>query len=347
MMDEYIDALIKEIKSTEYPKINTIFIGGGTPTYLSLKNLEKLLSCLNYLDWAEDIEFTVEGNPGTFTKQKLGLLHDMGVNRLSMGLQAWQNKILMSLGRIHDLNAFISGFEGARNTGFNNINVDIMFGLPDQSMGDWEETLANIVKLAPEHISCYSLIIEEGTPFYRLYQNGKLNIPDEDIERNMYCKAMDFLAKNGYSQYEISNFSKSDMECRHNIIYWKLKPYIGCGAGAHSYYGGIRYQNTSIVKDYIMNINASGSASMSIHKNSRDDDMEEFMFMGLRMISGISISDFNRRFGMDIFDIYKKPLEKFIREGLLIRDDDRIFLSRKALDVSNSIMCEFILTSYS
>jgi oxygen-independent coproporphyrinogen III oxidase len=347
MMDEYIDALIKELKSIKYSKINTIFIGGGTPTYLSSCNLEKLLSCINSLKWSQDIEFTVEGNPGTFTYEKLKLLHDAGVNRLSMGLQAWQNSILRTLGRIHDLNTFLNGFEEARHAGFNNINVDLMFGVPDQSIADWEETLTNVTKLSPEHISCYSLIIEEGTPFYKLYNCGKLSIPDEDTERNMYGRAVDFLTQSGYSQYEISNFSKPFMECRHNIIYWELKPYIGCGAGAHSYYGGKRYQNTSLVEDYITRMNTEGAASLNIHKNTRDDDIEEFMFMGLRMLKGISISEFNKKFSMDIFDIYKNQLEKFLREGLLIRDDDRIFLSRRALDISNSIMCEFILTSYS
>lgn len=345
LMQQYIRALHDEIISFKGTKFQTIYIGGGTPTYLSINGWKFIGDALNELDIEKDAEFTVEGNPGTFSSEKLKLLAQIGVNRLSIGLQAWQDNLLKTLGRIHSIEDFINAFTMARNEGFNNINIDLMFGIPNQTMEMWNETLKNVVNLNPEHISCYSLIIEEGTPFFEEYKRGKLNLPDEDIERGMYEESIDFLRKNGYIQYEISNFSKPGRECRHNIIYWTMHPYVGCGSGAHSYNNGCRYFNFSSIEGYIKKIKESGSAVVEKHFNTYEDELEEFIFMGLRMNKGISLKEFEKRFNKDIFDVYGMQIKKFLGNKLLILENDMLFFSERGMEVSNSVMCEFILTS--
>lgn len=344
-MMEYIKALVLEIKKLGDKKIKTIFIGGGTPTYLSLEALKILKQYILELNLDDELEFTVEGNPGTFTRTKLQMFRAMGVNRLSIGLQSWQNKHLKTLGRIHKVEDFIKSFSMAREVGFDNINVDLMFGLPSQTFSDWQETLENVVELTPEHFSCYSLIIEEGTKFFEFEKNGKLNLPDEDTERKMYEYTIDFLNKKGYSQYEISNFSLNGKQCRHNLVYWNLEEYIGCGAAAHSYYGKIRYQNVESIEEYINLIKNNSSAVESKHTNSLEDEIEEFMFMGLRKTEGISIEKFNKKFKKSINEVYGDIIQKYKKENLLIEKDGRIFLSNRGLQISNSIMCDFLLTS--
>ncbi|MGL5575125.1 MAG: radical SAM family heme chaperone HemW, partial [Sarcina sp.] len=237
LKDRYIDSLIKEINQNINGYINgyiidTIFIGGGTPSSLSAAQLEKLLINVNNFEFANDIEFTVECNPGSITKEKLNVMKKYGVNRLSMGLQAVQNTLLKDLGRIHSYEVFKENFALARECGFENINVDLMFGLPKQKVSEWKESLAMICSLNPEHISAYSLIIEEGTRFNKLYEADKLKLPTEDEEREMYHLAKETLLKNGFSQYEISNYSKEGFECRHNIAYWKMNNWLGLGSAA-------------------------------------------------------------------------------------------------------------------
>ncbi|WP_411683053.1 radical SAM family heme chaperone HemW [Clostridium thailandense] len=343
LMIEYSKALAKDIESIKDRVIKTIFIGGGTPTYLSLEGWFNIKKSIEKLIKAEDLEFTVEGNPGTFTEEKLRFLREMGVNRLSIGLQAWQNHLLDNLGRIHNINEFIDAYQLSRKLGFDNINIDLMFGIPDQNMKDFKETLKNVVNLKPEHISCYSLIIEENTPFCKMYEEEKINLPEEEIEREMYRYAIDFLGKNGYYQYEISNFAKMERECEHNLVYWNLEEYVGCGAGAHSYVDGLRYRKTEIIEEYINDINTNRELKLDVHKNSIKDDMEEFMFMGLRKIEGVSENEFNKRFRKDIFSVYEGVLKKYIGNGMMIREGDKLFLSRRGIEVSNSIMCDFIL----
>ncbi len=293
LMMEYVKALSKEIvNNTKNKIIKTIFIGGGTPTYLSLEALNILKNTLKTIDKKENIEFTVEGNPGTFTEKKLKLLKSMGVNRLSIGLQSSKNSLLKTLGRIHSFEDFAHSFKMARKEGFNNINVDLMFALPNQSLDDWKETLLTVVGLSPEHLSCYSLIIEEGTNFYNLYKNSLLKLPKEEEEREMYEYCIDFLKERGYLQYEISNFANPNKECRHNLVYWDLEDYIGCGVGAHSYVNNQRYENTSSIETYIKEINSNNLNQINFHINSQKENMEEFMFMGLRKTKGICIDDF-------------------------------------------------------
>lgn len=344
MMD-YTRALCMEIeKKAQNNKFDTIFIGGGTPSYLSSEALKLLGNTLSNIDKAENLEFTMECNPGTFHEEKLRLMKDIGVNRLSIGLQAYQNRLLKELGRIHSFNDFLSGFKLAREIGFNNINVDLMFALPNQSFEDWKETLHNVVKLNPEHLSCYSLIIEEGTPFYKMNLEGKLKLPEEETEMKMYEYTVKYLKENMYKQYEISNYSKEGKECRHNLIYWELNEYIGCGASAHSYFKGIRNINENNVKRYINKSLRNVNTSIESYVNSREDDIEEFMFLGFRKISGVSIQEFEKRFGISIYSVYKKVIDKHLRQGLLVVRNGRIFLSAKGIEISNTVMSDFILT---
>lgn len=344
IMENYSKALARDI-SLQKNKIRTIFIGGGTPTYLPLSSWKNIYEALLDLDIVKNIEFTVEGNPGSFTEKKLKLFKKMGVNRLSIGLQAWQNNILNNIGRIHKVEDFIECYNMARNLGFYNINVDLMFGLPGQGISDWIETLKNIIKLNPEHISCYSLIIEKKTPFYNMYKRGYISLPVEKLEREMYDFALNFLNDNGYKQYEISNFARNGFECKHNLGYWNMREYVGCGLGSYSYFNGYRYRKSKNIRKYIYESNKYNFIKYDVHKNSIEDDIEEFVFMGLRKTDGISISEFKNRFNVDIYSIYRKVINKHIKYGTLIRKGDRLYLSRRGIQVSNSVMCEFILTS--
>lgn len=343
MMTDYAEALAKEIGEAAGCGIKTIFIGGGTPTYLSLKGWGILGHAIGRLDVKEGAEFSVEANPGTFDEEKLKVLRGLGVNRLSIGLQAVQNSHLKSLGRIHSYGDFLEGYRTGRRLGFDNINVDLMFGLPGQTLADWKESLHKIAELDPEHISCYSLIIEEGTEFWSRYEEGSLQLPDEETERDMYRYTLEFLKEKGYRQYEISNFSKPGKECRHNLIYWNLEEYIGCGAAAHSFVDGVRCSNPPVIEEYIGFMQGKGPGKREIYENSVEDTMEEFMFMGLRKTSGVEMSEFGRRFGRDVFDVYGDVIRKFENRGLLTLKEGRIMLTAKGIELSNSVMCEFIL----
>ncbi|MDK0863672.1 radical SAM family heme chaperone HemW [Clostridium perfringens] len=343
----YIEALNKEIISLREKnnnlEINTIFIGGGTPSVLEADELECLLKEVAKLNMAKEVEYSMECNPGNLTEEKLEVMKNYGVNRISMGLQAKQDNLLKGLGRIHNYKTFKENFLLAKKVGFNNINVDLMFGLPNQRLNEWEETLREIISLEPAHISAYSLIIEEGTAFYNLYENDKLKLPTEEEERKMYHLAKKILEENGFNQYEISNYAKDGKECRHNLAYWNMDNWIGVGSAAASYINGKRIKNISSVEEYINSIKDKGEAVEEIINNSKNDNMEEFMFMGLRKINGIDENEFKNRFSMNINDVYGEILNKYIGEGLLIRESGRIFLSEKGIEISNVIMADFLL----
>lgn len=344
-IDEYIDALNKEIlnKCRKY-KIISIFIGGGTPSYLDENNLESLLQTINLLNFSENMEFTVECNPGTLNEKKLSIMKNNNVNRISMGLQSTNDNLLKEIGRIHTFEEFKKNYHSARKAGFENINMDLMFGLPDQKVEDWIATLEDAVSLNPEHISAYSLIIEEGTCFYKLYDNDKLNLPTEEEERKMYVLTKKFLEEHGYHQYEISNYSKTGRECFHNKIYWKCNEYLGLGVSASSFVDEKRFKNIDSISEYIEKINNNEDITENVHINDMKDDMEEFMFMGLRMIEGISIKEFKRRFGKDVFEIYDDAIKNNVQKGLLVMDPEKLYLSPKGIEVSNYVMSDFILT---
>jgi len=344
LREDYVKALCKEIKGKNIThNIKSIFIGGGTPSYLSSKDLKILLETINTLNLDENIEFTIECNPGTVDEEKLIVMKEGGINRISMGLQAVQNSLLKEIGRIHSYKTFEENFKLARKVGFDNINVDLMFGLPNQKLEEWKESLELITNLGADHISAYSLIVEEGTPFYKLWERNKLILPSEEDEREMYKITKEILNNSGYEQYEISNYAKNGKECFHNKVYWKLEEYIGLGSASSSYYEGKRIKHIEDVAEYIERINSNQSVVQEIIENSIEDNMEEFMFMGLRLIKGIKIEEFNRNFGINILDIYKESVENNIKKELLVIENGYIKLTEKGIELSNSVMSDFIL----
>ena len=277
-------------------------------------------------------------------KRNLDIMKKYNVNRISMGLQSTKNSILKEIGRIHSYEDFKNNYFLARDIGFDNINVDLMFGLPNQTLEDWKESLEEIAKLEPDHISAYSLIIEEGTPFYNLYEQDKLNLPEEDIERLMYLSTKDILNKYGYHQYEISNFAKIGKECFHNKVYWKCNEYLGLGVSASSFIDEKRIKNIDVIEEYIEKVNKDEDVIEQIHVNDISDDMEEFVFMGLRMIEGIKINEFKKRFNKDIYEVYGDVIEKNIKKELLICNSEKLFLSSRGMEISNYVMSDFILS---
>lgn len=344
LMEDYVDALCKEIdgKGNGY-LIKSIFIGGGTPSYLEVHQIKKVLKHISQLNLKKDMEFSMECNPGTLEKEKLVAMFEGGVNRISMGLQAVQDGLLKDIGRIHTFRQFEENFKLAKEVGFSNINIDLMFGLPNQKVSEWKETLETISKIGPEHISAYSLIIEEGTCFYKMYNDDKLKLPSEDDEREMYEITKGVLKEYGYNQYEISNYSKDGFECEHNKVYWRCLPYLGVGSSSSSFMDGYRFKNIDNVKKYIDNIISNEVVEEEREENTKEDNIEEFMFMGLRLIEGIDKNEFKTRFGINISSIYKDIIDKNILDGLLIECGDRLLLTEKGIELSNKVMSEFIL----
>lgn len=342
--EAYIYALLREMetvsKNLKKRPVDTVFIGGGTPSVPECDVMEKLLQGLrDYFLFSADAEVTIEANPGTLTPEKLSIYRKYGINRISIGLQSPNNKELAMLGRIHNYAQFLESFQMARAAGFSNINVDLMFAIPGQSYDGWIENLQTVAALGPEHISAYSLIIEEGTPFFR----KKLDLPDEDTEYRMYEDVAAVLKEYDYHQYEISNYAKAGYECRHNEGYWQRKDYLGLGLGAASLLGMERFSNTADMQEYLKN----SSAPEKIRKNrellTREDEMAEFMFLGLRMTQGVSKKEFQEYFGTAIENIYGEVLKKYKKQGLLLEESGRIFLSREGIHVSNAVMADFLL----
>ncbi len=345
--EEYVNCLIDEMEMYKDVlsniNIDTIFIGGGTPTCLGAGSIEQIMyKCASTFNISPNAEISIEANPGTITSVKLRGMRNSGVNRLSFGLQSWNDEELKLLGRIHTKDEFIRNYELARVEGFDNINIDLMFALPDQDLKKWKATLDNVVTLNPEHISCYSLTIEEGTFFHQYLERGKIKLPDQETDRLMYENAINTFRENGYKQYEISNFSKQGYECRHNKKYWLLDEYIGFGAGAHSFIGEERYSNELNPEDYIKRIRTKVTPVKEKISLDKKDCMSEFIFLGLRLMSGININEFERRFGIDIYSIYKIQIDKFLSLNLLKREEDNIKLTNRGIDISNKIFSEFI-----
>ena len=339
----YVQALLREIdavKEGQGRSVSSIFIGGGTPSVLDERFIGEILDKIREkFQMQADAEITIEVNPGTADSRKLMAYKKYGINRLSLGLQSPQDRELKILGRIHNYEQFLETYKEARNAGFDNINIDLMSAIPDQTYEDWVKNLHTVAELEPEHISAYSLIIEEGTPF----AIRKLNLPDEDTEYNMYEATAQILKEYGFEQYEISNYAKKGRECRHNVGYWTRQDYLGFGLGAASLYGKERFANTSDRNEYLQN---SGSPEMIREKEpllTREDEMAEFMFLGLRMTKGVAKADFQKNFGNTIESVYGEVLKKYEAMELLQEKDGRIFLSRKGIHVSNSVMADFLL----
>lgn len=335
LFDSYIDCLLKEAKQYKSITFDTVFIGGGTPTILNEAQLFKLLSGISdILSVKSDAEFSIEANPKTLTPEKLKVLKENGVNRISIGVQSFLDDELAFLGRIHSSDDAVNTIELAKKY-FDNVNIDIMLNLPNQTLEIALKTLKQATALSPSHISCYSLILEEGTKLYTDYEKGLFSLPDEEQDRNNFSDVCNFLAECGYNRYEISNFSKPGFECKHNLKYWNCDEYVGLGVAAHSYLDNSRFYNTSDISSYL-----SGDILDEKIMLSSFDKMSEFMIMGLRKTNGISISDFKNRFNKDVFSEFN--INKFLNSGLLIKNSDRLFLSARGLDISNSILCEFV-----
>lgn len=343
IFDDYVRMLCREIDETysDYRgmEVKSIFIGGGTPSVLPPALLGRISDKIfSRFDVDSKAEITIETNPGTLDAKKLAEMKSMYFNRLSMGLQAWQDRLLKKLGRIHTADEFETNFLQARDAGFKNINVDLMFALPAQSLDDWQETLEKVMKLRPEHISAYSLIIEEGTPFFDMFDRGEIKETDEDTDRKMYYLAKEMLSDKSYKQYEISNFAREGFECYHNKVYWRTEEYQGFGLGAHSYADGVRFHNTYDMKEYLR------GEGLRLDKEflSIEEKQEEFMFMGLRMNEGVSEAEFLRRFGESMDSVYGDEIKELISEELLVKKDGRLSLTDRGVDISNSVFEKFI-----
>ena len=339
---EYVQALLKEIQGVppaEGYEVISVFFGGGTPSLLEAEQIRELLFCLKkkFL-FSPDAEITIEANPGTLTKEKLEIYRNAGINRLSLGLQSADNRELRELGRIHTYEEFLERFFLARKAGFDNINVDLMFAVPKQTCEGWEHTLRTVAELKPEHISAYSLIIEEGTPF----SERDLNLPDEETEYRMYEDTAKILGQYGYHQYEISNYAEPGRECRHNTGYWRRTEYLGLGLGASSLYQDVRFSNTSDMEEYLREDSCPDKIRRELHRLTEKEKMEEFMFLGLRMTEGIRAEDFAGCFGISLDEVYGEILRKYESGGFLEQQDGFWRFTRSGIHVSNTILAEFL-----
>ena len=350
--ERYIEALKKEIflyrEDLKENIISTIFLGGGTPSLLKEKQIKEILDAIFETYFVQEgAEITIEANPETLTKEKLKIYKEVGINRLSIGLQSTEEEQLKRLGRIHTYKKFLESYALAREVGFENINVDLMSALPFQTKEEWEETLRKIVNLnpKPEHISAYSLIIEEGTKFFKIKE--QLSFPDEEEDRQMYWKTKEFLEREGYHRYEISNYALPEKESRHNQTYWTLGEYLGLGLGAASYWNGSRFKNTENLQEYFAffennMIKELSELQKEVHILSKEEKMEEFMFLGLRRMKGISEKRFLNLFQKDIIEVYREKIEKGVQIGVLWRKDGRIGLTERGIDISNMVLTEFL-----
>lgn len=342
---EYVENLLKEfdLYGGKYDDIETIFIGGGTPSVLDIDLLRMLLDKIKSLINVERvIEYTVECNPGTITEELADLFLESGVNRISLGLQSTSDRLLKVIGRIHSYNDFKESYYLLRKKGIKNINVDFIYGLPGQTVEDIEADINEITKLNPEHISYYSLKIEEGTKFYQMYQAGEIEEIDEEIDRAMYHITIDKLKALGYGHYEISNFSKPGHESVHNLKYWRCHEYIGLGLSAHGYLDGYRYSNYYDFNEYYNSLSSNEKPILDSSEISGEDLLLERIMLGLRLREGISIAELNQEFDIDFLDIHGSEIEKHEEMGYMKIKDGRLFLTDSGFDISNYIISKFI-----
>ena len=362
---QYTELLCREIRSwgrmlREQYSVYTIFIGGGTPTCLSAEQLQKIGAAIREsFDCDALTEFTTEANPGTVTPEHLAVWQQMGINRVSLGLQSAQNRELQMLGRIHSYEEFLTTYQMIRQSGMDQINIDVMAAIPEQTLESYQDTLEKIVSLNPEHISSYSLIVEPETVFWDWEKNGTLKRVDENTDRQMYEWTGKYLQQMGYHRYEISNYCRSGMECKHNCVYWTGGEYLGLGVNASSYLNGYRFRVPVSPKSYrsyvdrICQLAGNGSADLQnaiqgmeeLEIIDQKEQMEEFMFLGLRMMAGVSEEEFFRRFGSSMMDVYGDVIKKYQTMDLISRKDKgRVALTEKGIDVSNSILADFLLS---
>lgn len=348
---EYIESLQKEIelesdryKNEEY-EITTIYIGGGTPSFIDALYIERIINTIkqNY-KLHENSEITIEVNPGTINEEKIRKYKDIGINRISIGLQTTKDNLLKQIGRIHTYEEFLNCYQIVQKVGVDNINVDLMLGLPNQTLEDLKESLREVINLKPNHISLYSLILEENTVLEKQVSENELELPSEDIERKMYWETKKILEQNGYIHYEISNFSKKGYESKHNLNCWNQKEYLGFGVAAHSYIKNKRYCNTNNIEEYIKNVqNGKILSNRTICEiQNKIEEQKEYMLLGLRKIQGIDIQEFKNKFIDNPIYIFHKELEKLVKEELIEVDLNQIKLTSKGLDFANLVWEEFV-----
>lgn len=343
--EAYLLALAREIRragqDAEGCRAVSVFFGGGTPTVLTGGQLSRLLSEIKKsFRLAGDCEITLEANPGTLDPEKLRLCREAGFNRISIGCQSADNRELRRLGRIHTWEEFLEGFRQAREAGFSNINVDLMSGIPSQTLVSWETSLRKTAELGPEHISAYSLILEEGTPFYE--NREKLDLPDEDTERRMYERTGEILEEYGCRQYEISNYAREGYRCRHNLGYWTGREYLGLGLGASSLWRDTRFRNTDSMEEYLKDSGNLPKIRREEEKLSASDRQSEYMILGLRLTEGISLAGFRETFGTDVRKVWPGVLEKYEGYGLLEEAAGRLKFTGEGISLSNVVLAEFL-----
>ena len=347
-----MEQLIEEIacQSAHYPgyQVPSVYLGGGTPSLLGAKDICQIMEQVkSVFELSDTPEVTIEANPGTVTMEKLKAWSEAGINRVSIGLQSADDKELKNLGRIHTYDEFLKTYQRVRQAGFDNVNIDLMSALPGQTLASWRSTLKKVARLKPEHISAYSLTIEEGTPFYQQYHGHPELLPGEDEEREMYYATKQILQDMGFRRYEISNYAKSGCECRHNIGYWTGTEYLGLGLGSSSYIQGFRFHNEEDLGRYCRIRMKGEDADDRLHQDiihlTDKEKMEEFMFLGLRMMDGVSGSEFLKRFGVNMWNVYGDVLGKLVENHLIQADNPYIRLTDFGVDISNYVLSEFLL----
>ena len=344
LIEKYVEALKREINKCKIDKedymVKTIYFGGGTPSFIESKYIVEILEAIKEkFNISKNAEITIEINPGTVTEEKLKDYYEVGINRISFGLQSTNSQLLKLVGRIHSYSSFLEGYNLARKTGFKNINVDLMIGLPVQTLKDVQKDLSRIIELNPEHVSVYSLILEEGTRIEEKIKNKELYLPSEKLERKMYWEVKNKLEEAGYIHYEISNFAKPGYESKHNLSCWNQEEYLGFGLAAHSYFNNVRYSNTDDFEEYF----DWPENSKIIHERQTDEDKQkEFMLLGLRKIEGVAISDFKNKFIENPIYLYRETLNKLVTQGLIEVDIDSIKLTNRGIDLANLVWEEFV-----
>jgi len=362
LMAPYVDALIAEMalwhEATRDARVTTVFFGGGTPSFLPLAEIQRIVAALRRsFRLARDAEITVEGNPGSADSARLDGLHRLGFNRLSLGVQSFHDDELRLLGRIHSAAEARQAYHAARRAGFENVNLDLIYGLPAQTLAAWQGTLAEAIALRPEHLSLYALTLEDGTPLAADVASGRLSSPDPDLAADMYLWAGEALAAAGYQQYEISNWALPGCRCRHNLVYWHNEPYLGLGAGAHSCLGGFRFAAVRDPRRYIREVAAAGPGLSAdglaafltglphletIEEVSQARAMAETAILGLRLVEGLSLAAFRRRFGVSLLSAYRPAVAELTALGLLERANGRLRLTPTARLLGNEAFVRFL-----
>ncbi len=347
LIDKYFEYLLKEIEMYKEVlnrfKVVTIYFGGGTPSLVNGLYIEKVINKIKkYNDLDKLLEFTIEVNPGTINRKKIEIYKKIGINRISIGLQSTNNNILKMLGRIHDYEEFLESYNLIREVGFNNVSLDLMFGLPNQTIEMFESSIDKVIKLNPEHISAYSLKVEESTKLYKLIEKGILEEPNEELDRNMYELLIDKLGENKYNLYEISNFSKKGFESKHNMIYWKRENYLGLGLAAHGFVDNKRYGNVISFDEYFNIIDNETKPIEEVSDICEEENLFEEIMLGLRLLRGINYKEINKKYNIDFIKEHNQEIVELLEEKMIEMNNERMWITEKGMSISNTIITKLI-----